>query len=171
MTRRTNYDWSKFQIVMYYNAGLNRVYTAWSTSAGLCSFMLSDARFIDHVTSLTQTEATRGSKYCWRWPHNFVLDGTVIEARSDREFAFTFGSMSVLTQFSCFGEQTELVLNQTGIGTDDSGKIWGHLNCRSCWLFYLTNLKSMLEGGLDLRDAESNRASSFEIGFVPLTRA
>ena len=43
---------------------------------------------------------------------------------------------------------------QSNIPTEDTGRVESHLNCRSCWIYYLLNLKSVLEHGTDLRDAD-----------------
>ena len=51
--------------------------------------------------------------------------------------------------------QVELRLEQTGCSTIDPERAWQHLNCRSCWGYFLTNLKSVLEHGTDLRDFET----------------
>ncbi|MHC4505510.1 MAG: hypothetical protein ACYTFI_19570 [Planctomycetota bacterium] len=66
-------------------------------------------------------------------------------------------------------EHTELRLIQTGIPNTPEGRVFGHLNCRSCWIFFLTNLKSVLDGGRDLRDPDPDKVSSMEVGFVPIS--
>jgi len=43
-------------------------------------------------------------------------------------------------------------LTQKNIPTDDQNKINTRLGCDSGWSFYLVNLKSIYEGGLDLRN-------------------
>ena len=76
--------------------------------------------------------------------------------------------MTVTLRFADAGAQTELHLTQTGISDTPDGHVFGHLNCRSCWIFFLTNLKSVLESGPDLRDQDPARVSSMEVGFRPL---
>jgi len=43
---------------------------------------------------------------------------------------------------------------QENIPTDEKAKVSWHLGCATGWTFYLTNLKSILEGGLDLRNKD-----------------
>ena len=43
-------------------------------------------------------------------------------------------------------------LNQNNIPTDDNSKLNIRLGCDSGWSFYLVNLKSVYEGGIDLRN-------------------
>ena len=64
--------------------------------------------------------------------------------------------------------QTEVQLDQTMIPATPEGQVFGHLNCRSCWIFFLTNLSSVLDHGKDLRDENSNIVASMEVGYLPL---
>ena len=41
---------------------------------------------------------------------------------------------------------------QYNIPTDETGKTDYHIGCREGWVFYLANLKSIQEGGIDLRN-------------------
>jgi hypothetical protein len=43
-------------------------------------------------------------------------------------------------------------LTQENIPTDEESKINFYLGCQTGWTFYLTNLKSIFEGGKDLRN-------------------
>ncbi len=49
-------------------------------------------------------------------------------------------------------EHTIVELTQKNIPTDDKSKVNIRLGCASGWAFYLVNLKSIYEGGLDLRN-------------------
>jgi hypothetical protein len=63
---------------------------------------------------------------------------------------------------------TEVQLHQTGCAAEDPARAWQHLNWRSCWIYFLTNLRSILAGGPDLRDfAHPNWNDSISIGFDP----
>jgi uncharacterized protein YndB with AHSA1/START domain len=168
-----DYDWSRFQITYYYSASRADVFSAWSTQAGLESFMLARARFrsgqVNGVERQSMEPAQAGDKYLWHWNHGFQLEGNVLIASNEENFAFTFGSMHVAIRLREFQEQTELLLEQTGIDNTESGRLWGHLNCRSCWVFFLTNLQSVLERSHDLRNHQTDRVSSMEVGFYALT--
>ena len=83
--------------------------------------------------------------------------------------AFTFGDMEAEVRIADVGDRTELILRQWSIPNTDEGRASGHLNCRSCWVFFLANLQSVLEQGVDLRDKDPTKASSMEIGFQPLS--
>ena len=65
------------------------------------------------------------------------------------------------------GQKTLVSLHQSLIPSDERGKVMGHLNSRSCWAFYMTNLKSVILTGTDLRETEKEIASAYEVGFEP----
>ena len=53
-----------------------------------------------------------------------------------------------------YDEKDEQIVElvQTDIPTDEKGKQNWHIGCKTGWTFYMANLKSMLEGGVDLRN-------------------
>lgn len=165
-----SYDWSRFDIVFYYDRPPAEVFRAWSTSEGLTSFFVETAAFVspDGVERQSKEFARVGDRYRWDWRHPYWLEGEVTGVEENRELAFTFGSMGVTIRLAEIDGQTELYLLQTGIPDSADGRVFGQLNCRSCWVFFLTNLKSVLGGGADLRDLDPARASSMEVGFAPL---
>lgn len=168
-----SYDWSRFDIVFYYDQPPAEVFRAWATSAGLTSFFVETACFAsnDGIERASGEIVTVGDRYRWDWRHPYWLEGEVTGLSSSREIAFTFGSMLVSVRLASVDRGTELRLIQTGIPDSPDGRVFGHLNCRSCWVFFLTNLKSVLGGGADLRDPDPARVSSMEVGFIPLTGA
>ena len=49
--------------------------------------------------------------------------------------------------------------NHNRIPTGPKARIESHLGCRTGWTFFLVNLKSVAEGGPDLRETDVRRAS------------
>lgn len=161
------YDWSRFEVHDYYDAPAREVFRAWATAGGLCRFFLEEARHASPAgRERAPGEAARpGDRYHWRWRHGPGIEGEFLGVDEDRLVAFTFGGMEVRVRPVPVDGGTRLDLEQTGIETDDAGRVRGHLNCRSCWVFFLTNLKSVLHHGHDLRDRRPERAMSIEVGF------
>ncbi len=62
--------------------------------------------------------------------------------------------MRVEIHFRDRGDTTEVDLHQTNCATIDPDRAWQHVNCRSCWIYFMTNLRSVLAGGPDVRDFE-----------------
>jgi len=48
--------------------------------------------------------------------------------------------------------ETIVELVQDNIPTDEQGMHYWHLGCKTGWTFYLANMKSLYEGGIDLRN-------------------
>jgi len=163
------YDWSRFDIVFYYDQAPDQVFHAWATPVGLTSFFIDKAVFTapDGTERGGDEQAVSGDRYRWDWRHPYWLEGEITRVDPGREIAFTFGSMIVSIRLSALEGKTELHLVQTDIPDSPDGRVFGHLNCRSCWIFFLTNLKSVLATGQDLRDRDPGRVSSMEVGFVP----
>ncbi|MFI5196443.1 MAG: SRPBCC domain-containing protein [Chitinophagales bacterium] len=58
----------------------------------------------------------------------------------------------VTVQLKDMGDATEMILTQTQIPTDEQSRMNFHVGCSTGWTFYFANIKSILEGGLDLRN-------------------
>jgi hypothetical protein len=43
-------------------------------------------------------------------------------------------------------------LLQENIPSDEAGRHMWHVGCKTGWTFYLANMKSLFEGGIDLRN-------------------
>lgn len=161
------YDWTRFTLHHYYAAPRAQVYRSWATAAGLCSFLLERAEHErpDGSPRGDDEPVDAGDRYRWTWRHGHAISGEFLARRDDASLTFTFGGMEVRVDLVDVAGATRLDLLQTGIPDSEDGRVGGHLNCRSCWIFFLTNLQSVLERGLDLRDARPERASSMEVDF------
>jgi len=168
----SSYDWSQFHVHMYYAAPLTEVFRRFSTGAGLASFFIYEARHQSsdgHVRTPDEM-VQAGDEYHWTYVHDFGHSGHFIEVVPEQMLSFSFGDMRVAVSFREEGGLTEVDLHQTGCATEDPERAWQHLNCRSCWIYFLTNLRSVIVGGPDLRDFDHpNWNDSVSIGFVPGT--
>ena len=164
------YDWSRFHVRMYYLAPRDEVFQRFATSAGLASFFVHEARHIapDGVLRGSDEAVQSGDRYEWTYVHDFAHGGVFENVDPGREIRFSFGAMTVNIGFRDVDEATEVDLHQTGCATEDPDRAWQHVNCRSCWIYFLTNLRSVLAGGPDVRDhAHPNWNDSLSIGFDP----
>ena len=160
------YDWTRFTVHAYYSATPEELLRVWATSRGLCSFFLEEARLEGPAGEVRGPEepARSGDRYAWTWRQGGSLEGTFLRVE-EQLVAFSFGSMQVEVRLVPVEGGTRLDLLQTDIADDERGRIMGHLNCRSCWVFFLTNLLSVLHHGTDLRDRSPERTMSMEVGF------
>ncbi len=153
-----DYDWSRFTKRIAVNAPVQEVYLAWASSFALESWFLSEASFVNsfHHDRDKDSPIQVGDTYAWRWYGKDGNDsGTILEANGKDRLVFTFADpCKVTVTFTEQGIGTLVELVQENIPTDDEHKAKYHIGCTQGWTFYLANLKSILEGGIDLRHKE-----------------
>jgi uncharacterized protein YndB with AHSA1/START domain len=164
------YKWDHFEISYYYTSTLLRVFRSWSTCKGLKSFFVEDITVssTDNKMRADSDQIQSGDKYSWTWRHGYTISGEFRLVVPDERVEFTFGPMLVSVSFRQTSDAVLLRLCQFNIPVTDEAKPTSHMNCRICWTFFLTNLKSVLLNGTDLRDDNPARASSFEVGYKPV---
>lgn len=158
------YRWDEFEINYYYPVTVHRLFKAWATMRGLKSF------FIEEITIPGRSDdgiIAANDSYAWRWRHDYSLSGKFTAVVPNEKIAFTFGSMLVTILFHSVEGGSLLQLRQSQIPVTAEAMPTSHMNCRICWTFFMTNLKSIFLTGTDLRDADPKRASSFEVGYQP----
>lgn len=169
----STYDWSQFHVRMYYLAPLTEVFRRFATADGLASFYIGKAvHTAPDGTERAPDEIVRtGDAYHWTYVHDFAHGGTFEQVEPDRLVAFSFGGPRVSITFREVADgATEVDLHQTDCPVEDPGRAWMHLNCRSCWIYFMTNLRSVLAGGPDVRDHDHPEWNdSVSIGFDPST--
>jgi len=154
-----NFDWTSFTRKIAVKAPVSEVYRAWTTVSGIEPWFLQTAAFFTADGTAT-THAQKGNTYEWTW---FLYDhaehGSITESNGVDFLQFTFaGKCLVDIQLSADGEYTIVQLTQKNIPTDDASKRDIRLGCHTGWSFYLVNLKSVLEGGADLRNKDERLA-------------
>lgn len=157
-------DWTTFTRKINIAASKDAILNAWLSQEELEKWFLSSAKFFQGDNLMDRNKAIEpGQTYKWMWhTSENVAEGQVLEVGSDN-LSFTFLGCDVhVTIAQEVGEQI-LTLIQSKIPTDESGKMGTYVECTRGWTFYMTNLKSILEGGLDLRnknDAAKNMIST-----------
>lgn len=153
-----NSCWKTFTKRITINRAKEIIYRAWATQAGLENWFLRRAEFTKTDGRLRdRNEAIQqGDKYKWLW---FGYDDTVTEEREILEangsdilrFNFSGGCIVTVTVKQEQGENIcELIQEMTM--EDESEQRYFYIECGKGWTFYMTNLKSVLEGGIDLRN-------------------
>lgn len=143
---------------IYLNAGMPQVYDAWTTRTGLEKWFLRKAEFTKPGGGIREdnSHVQKDDTYEWMWhghPDTTAEHGVVTEANGTDRFQFIFGEAGVVTvQLRQVDDATELILTQDNIPTDEHGKTSYHVGCSTGWTFYFANIKSVLEGGSDLRN-------------------
>ncbi|MBK6751260.1 MAG: SRPBCC domain-containing protein [Acidobacteria bacterium] len=149
-------DWSTFTRRITVNYPTKAIYDAWAIPSQIERWFLRSAEYVgvDGASKNRDREVEAGDSYLWRW-HGYLDDvsesGMILEANGLDKFAFTFtnGCPRHGIDRRRKGE-TVVELIQSQIPDDPSRHIY--IECGLGWAFYLANLKSILEGGIDLRN-------------------
>lgn len=152
------FNWGRFVTRININATEEKVYQAWATREGIESWFLrlSEFKTADDILRKADEFVQPGDSYLWKWhgwPDEMQETGTILECNGKNLFRFSFGNAGNCT-VSVIKESGELILQllQEDIPETDQGKHYWHLGCKTGWTFYLANIKSILEGGIDLRN-------------------
>jgi uncharacterized protein YndB with AHSA1/START domain len=135
---------------------MRSIYEAWAVPSQLERWFVRSAEYagLDGRPKNRDLEVEAGDGYLWRW-HGHLDDasesGVITEANGLDKFTFTFSKgSSVEVLIVEEGNETVVALTQTGIPDEDDRSIY--VGDSEGWTFYLANLKSVLEGGIDLRN-------------------
>lgn len=155
-----NFDWTAFSLKILVKAKMEDLYNAWTRSGELERWFLSEASFLDKERKPIPKESNvlAGYSYEWSWFLYDVMErGRFLEVNGKDDIRFTFAGDCIVEVKLTQKEEFVLVeLSQKDIQTDDISKKEIRLGCQSGWSFYLVNLKSVYEGGLDLRNKNIN---------------
>ena len=156
------YDWSKFLLRIPIRASRENIYHAWATKNGIESWFLRSAQFFTPANAQRgeQEFIQRGDRYTWLW-HGYdddtVEHNDILEANGEDTISFVFAGHCIVTVvIGMLDTETIVQLTQENIPTGEEGKANIHIGCMEGWTFYLANLKSILEGGIDLRNRNMN---------------
>lgn len=156
------YDWSTFTQKMRIKAPASELYKLWTTRSGLESWFLRMAEFTRGNDVIDDNEAVqKDDTYRWRWygyPDDVTETGRILAANGKDKLSFVFGNAGNVTVElnELSDEETEMLITQSDIPTDDHGRENFYVGCSTGWTFYRCNLKSVLEGGIDIRNKEHN---------------
>ena len=135
-----------------------KVFEAWSTQSGLESWFLRRAEFTDADGKKRERDESiqKGDQYLWIW-HGYGDDvfeqRTILNSNGTDSLSFEFTGQCIVT-VNVKTERGETICELVQERIPFSDDITDHLYvlCGEGWTFYLTNLKSILEGGIDLRN-------------------
>lgn len=156
-TQMPPYDWSSFTKRITIKAKPHDIYRAWATQSGLEKWFLRLAEFTkpDQSHRGKDYQVQKGDTYQWLW-FGYTDDvnekGRILEANGKDMLQFTFSGGSIVTVRIYIENEVIVELKQHDIGTTEEAIVNYHLGCSTGWTFYLANLKSILEGGVDLRN-------------------
>ncbi|MBP7415756.1 MAG: SRPBCC domain-containing protein [Pyrinomonadaceae bacterium] len=149
-------DWSTFTRRITVDAPIQTIYDAWAVPSQIERWFLRAAEYVgfDGKQKDRDMAVAEGDAYLWRW-HGYLDDvnesGIIEDANGTDRFAFTFTQNCLVTvTIKSESGETVVELTQSRIPEDENHSIY--VDCSYGWTFFLANLKSVLEGGLDLRN-------------------
>ncbi len=154
------FDWTSFQVRIPITTSKSKLFSLWNSPAGLESWFLRKADSFDKDGrgKSKQDDFLPGDNYEWYWDgwgDEVAEKGTILENNRTDRLKFSFGNAGNVT-IEILEEMgyNILSLTQDEIPADEKGKEYFHLGCKTGWTFHLANLKSIIEGGLDLRNKD-----------------
>jgi len=148
---------TEFKLRVNVNTSIENAYRAWSTSAGISSwFLRAEYKDKDGKVRSSDEPAQEGDDYALSFatkPGAVICTGKVLKANGKDLFSFSFSKGCPVT-ISVYREQDETIVQliESHLPTDEDTIRRHFIGDTKGWIFYLTNLKSVLEGGLDLRN-------------------
>jgi uncharacterized protein YndB with AHSA1/START domain len=153
-------NWNEFNIRIPIRASLSELYSAWTTQQGIERWFLRSAIYKTPQGSLrgVNEPVQRGDHYHWLW-HGYSDDAKetndILDTNGKDMFQFEFSGKCIVTiQLEAIKDFTMVNLKQHKIPNDSNPATNLFVGCQLGWTFYLTNLKSIFEGGIDLRNKD-----------------
>lgn len=166
----TDYHWDHFKRLRYVKGSVDLVSDYWLKADLIAKWFLKRATY----TSPKGKQRSGGEypqvgdKYHWSWIQDIEATGEVLEVIPGKVFSVTFGENAdtkepVIVQVTFEQDpnrpdETIIRLEQSNMGGDLSQTAHYHLSCNKGWDYFLTNLKALLNYGVDLREQDSTRS-------------
>lgn len=164
-----HYDWTRFERRIFINASVESVFRAWAVPEDIVKWFIAKADY--HSAGGAPRPATdlveAGDSYSWEWHQDLRSQGAVLEVVPYSKLLFTFGDKEpgsdekilVTIEVSAMDdEMTLLRLIQENMADTPQAHVSWHMQCNLGWSFFMTNLKGLLEHGIDLRETDRERA-------------
>ena len=155
-----NFNLSEFYHEIYIDASFTQVFKLVATSHGICSWFIGECIYTsnDSANRMNDETARKGDGFRWKWLNKELkITGEVLESVDNELFRFTFGKDFVVSiKLKEEGKRTLISLFHSykpGTAHND----FAFINCCVCWVFFLTNLKSVAENNIDLREINSTK--------------
>ncbi|HRD57380.1 MAG TPA: SRPBCC domain-containing protein [Ferruginibacter sp.] len=158
------YDWTQFTKSITVKTTKEKLYHAFASRQGMEQWFLRQCEYKTGQGNFLEANecASSGIQYrwlWWGWSDDTVESGQVLQANGIDVFEFTFNAngknnMNIKISLHAEGNEWRVSLHQYNIPIDEESKTMYHVGCGEGWTFYLTNLKSVMEGGIDLRNKD-----------------
>jgi uncharacterized protein YndB with AHSA1/START domain len=150
MAASKKYDWTQFTLKVAINKSVASVFRAWTDDKVVSKWF----------TEKTVIQPRKNGRIYFEWLAGDKLDAKVISISKNRHFTFPFGSKGerVTIKFVKDGRGSICELRQYNMLTTPKSRWEMHRGCIQGWTFFLANLKSYLEYGVDLRSHDPQKS-------------
>ena len=156
MPKAKKFDWSRFLLKIAINVSPEKVFKAWT-----------DGKIVSKWFSVkAEIEPKKNGRIYYEWLAGDKLEARIIEIVKNRKLVIPFGSKGEIVEVKIkkHGRGSICELRQYNMKTGPKDRVNMHMGCKTGWTFFLTNLKSYLEHGIDLRSNDKRR--SYRQNFV-----
>ena len=149
MSSSKSYDWTQFKQRILVKVEREQVFRAWTDETEIVKWFPEKAVI----------EPRKGGRLYFEWVGGDKLETTILEVRKPSRVVFPFGgkTVEVAINLSKVKAGTVVELHQYHMKTDPKTRVNMHMGCKEGWAFFLANLKSYLEHGIDLRGHDPKR--------------
>ena len=164
-----HYKWTEFRQIEYIKAPRERVFEKWLTSKKIIEWFVAEAIYKHNWDMVRNPEEKikAGDTYTWIFFQGIKMEGTILDVIDNEYLSFTFGKKEpgskedVIVEIFFYPDTaniTEIELHQKNIADSEYGHVNYNLSCMIGWCYFLTNLRSVIESGYDLREKEKDLA-------------
>lgn len=150
--------WKKFVRRIPVKATKKDLYHAWATADGINSWFLRKCTYTDlEGNECSPTMPIEKGTYLWVWhghPDTVFEKNEVLESNGIDYFKFGFEGCVVTVNIEEKEGYCMVTLTQEEVLFNENPDENLYVQCGFGWTFYLTNLKSIYEGGIDLRNKD-----------------
>jgi uncharacterized protein YndB with AHSA1/START domain len=150
------YDLTRLECRIWISVSPHEVFDSWARAEHLAKwFQRSAKNFSDGRT--IEGLASSGDSYEWKMSHGHVSRGNYLEVQPDKLVRLTFGhgtGMTFTVRFEPLEGGTLVRLTHENI---PDGDVETHVDIKTGWTFFLTNLKAWHEHKVDLREHAPQR--------------
>ena len=108
-----------------------------------------------------------GEKYKFTWDEGSTSQGEILEVEENESITFTFTKAKVRVSVKEDDKGILLSLKHYDIQGSMGDKQASQLDCCVGWTYYLTNLRAVIEKGVDSRDKNPECAGTLAWGIYP----
>ncbi len=152
-----NFNWTQFTKKIAVKASIRDMYDAWAMATNIEKWFLKEGVFFHPNGSklVKDSPFSKGDGYEWYWfLYDGVENGEILDANGKDFIQFQFANSIVEVQLTEQDEFTLVSLTQKDIPSDEKSKQDIRLGCEKGWTFYLLNLKTVYENGVDQRNKD-----------------